>query len=113
MSAALLTARRVHVQHPLESVPRGLDFTRVLRPDETLVEVNAIDCAPPGPVITQPSANVTHLFNDEGGHVAPGKAALYRLANVAADTEYRITIQVTTSLGAIRVGVVLIQGRLV
>lgn len=112
MSANLsVSASRPKVKHPAESIQFGVDLTRLLSTGETLSAVSGVAAAPSGLTISGQAVNGAIFDNDEGGTVAIGKGAQFRVAGGAAGTDYTLTVTVSTTSGNTRVAVCSLQVR--
>ena len=112
MSASLsVSASRPKVKHPAESILFGVDLTRLLSTGETLSAVSSVASLPTGLTISNQAVNGAVFDNDEGGSVAVGKGAQFRIAGGAAGTDYTLTVTVSTTAGNTRVAVCSLQVR--
>ncbi|MSR59524.1 MAG: hypothetical protein EXS05_18090 [Planctomycetaceae bacterium] len=104
-------ASRPKVKHPGESILFAVDFSKLLASGESLSSVGSLAVTPTGLTVNAPVVNASAFDNDEGGVVAVGHAAQFRLAGGVADTDYILTVTTTTTAGNVRVGVCLLQVR--
>ena len=106
-----VSAIRPKVKAPTESILYGVDFTKLLLSAETISTVTISDSPTGQLTIGAGSANVASFPNDEGGTVAVGKGAQFRISGGTAGTTYTLTVTVTTSAGNTRVIVCSLQVR--
>ena len=112
MPASLsVSASRPRVKHSGESLLFGVDFSRLLVSGETLSAVGSVSATPSGLSISGQTVNSQAFDNDEGGQVAAGKGAQFRITGGTAGNDYTLTVTVTTTAGNTRVAVCLLQVR--
>lgn len=112
MPASLsVSASRPKVKHPAESLLFGVDFSKLLIAGETLASVASVGATPSGLTISGLSVNAAAFDNDEGGTVAAGRGAQFRVAAGAAGTDYTLTVTVATTASNTRVAVCVLQVR--
>lgn len=112
MSASLsVSASRPKVKHPAESILFAVDFSRLLASGESLSTVSPVTALPSGLTLSGQAVNTTAFDDDEGGIVAIGKGAQFRIAGGSAGIDYSLTVTVTTTAGNTRVAVCVLQVR--
>lgn len=89
----------------------GIDFTRLLTANETLVGLPVVTASPDGLALEAPAVNTDPFENDEGGTVAAGAGVLVRVSGGAAGADYTLTVACGTSTGNTRAGVCILQVR--
>ncbi|MGQ0636451.1 MAG: phage fiber-tail adaptor protein [Planctomycetaceae bacterium] len=112
MPASLsVSASRPKVKHPGESLLFGVDFTKLLTTDELLSAIASVVASPSGLTISGLTVNGAAFDNDEGGSVAAGRGAQFRVADGSAGADYTLTVSVTTTAANTRVVVCTLQVR--
>lgn len=112
MSPSLsVRASRPKIKHPGESILFAVDFSKLLAAGESLTAVGSPALSPAGIAIGSPAVNASAFENDDGGTVAIGRAAQFRVSGGVAGTDHTLTVTVTTSAGNTRVAVCLLQVR--
>ena len=111
MSSLSVSASKPKVKHSGESILFGVDFTPLLNDGETISSITSIAGSPSGLTIATGAVNAAEFDNDEGGTVAVGCGAQFRVSGGTADTDYTITVTVATSGSNTRVAVCTLQVR--
>ena len=111
LASLSVSASRPKVKHPGESILFGVDLSRLLATGESLSTVSALTALPSGLTLSGQAVNGTSFADDEGGTVAVGKGAQFRVAGGSAGVDYTLTVTVTTTAGNTRVAVCVLQVR--
>ena len=99
------------VKHSTESILFGVDFTPLLSPGETLAGTPIVNASPTGLSISSQAVNAATFPNDEGGTVAVGCGARFRIVGGTDGTNYLLTVIASTTAGNTRTAVCILQVR--
>ena len=112
-----VVAVKARVKHPHEVLGYAIDFTDLLAAAETISSVDDITILPDDEddpdalAFDDEEVNAVTVVDDEGNTIAVGKAVAFALSAGEAGTDYRITVDVTTSTGNERTAVVVLYVR--